>query len=300
MRFCSARGFVLFFLLLLPRLGAENIVVASYNVRSYLPMERGWNANKKPDQPKPEKEIDAVLKVLAAIKPDILGIVEMGDESQLDDFQSRLSRIGLVYPHREWVVGKNESRHVCLLSRFPIVQRNSRSEIPLKLNNQIEWMSRGILDVTVQVNPGYQLRLVGVHLKSRRQAFDYDEKLKRAKEALQLRSHIHDVLVADKKINLLLFGDLNDTKNEAPIREIMGAQGSLSRLKDLYLKDSRGESWTHYWSMADSYSRIDYLMVSPGLSREIISSKSGINDLPFWKDASDHRAIFTTISPIDK
>lgn len=299
MRFCSIGGFVFFLLVFLPRLEAE-IVVASYNVRSYLPMERGWNAVKKPDQPKPEKEIEAVLRVLAEVKPDILGIIEMGDESQLDDFQNRLSRIGLVYPHREWVKGKNESRHVCVLSRFPIVQRNSRSEIPLKLNDQIEWMSRGILDVTVQVNPAYQLRLIGAHLKSRREVFDYDEKLKRAKEALQLRSHIHEVLMADKKTNLLLFGDLNDTKNEAPIREILGAPGSPSRLKDIYLKDSRGETWTHYWSTADSYSRIDYLMVSPGLSREIITRKSGINDLPAWREASDHRAIYTTISPIDK
>ena len=87
-------------------------------------------------------------------------------------------------------------------------------------------MNRGILDVTVEVNPGYRLRLVGAHLKSRRIVPDYDQALMRAKEAWSLREHIDEILAAAPNANLLLFGDLNDTKNEYPIREIIGWKGA--------------------------------------------------------------------------
>jgi hypothetical protein len=58
--------------------------------------------------------------------------------------------------------------------------------------------------------------------------------------------------------------------------------------------------WTYYWKAADEYSRIDYLLVSPALVKEIIPEKCGINDSPFWNEASDHRAIFATVSPVNE
>jgi endonuclease/exonuclease/phosphatase family metal-dependent hydrolase len=278
------------------RLGAEEVVFAAYNVQNYLLMDRRVDGKNLKGAPKPEAEIDAAIKVIQTIKPDILGLVEMGGKDMLEDFRQRLKAAGLDYPHFEWVQGADEVRHVCLLSRFPIIARHSRGDVSFELNGKIERINRGILDATVEVKPGYQLRLVGAHLKSRRTVAEYDEAWMRAKEAWHLRDHINRILEADPEANLLLFGDFNDTKNTYPIRELIGSKGSPNYMMDLWLRDSRNERWTHYWKTADEYARIDYLLASPGLVKEINLEKSGINDSPFWNEASDHRAVYTTIS----
>ncbi len=282
------------------RTAEQPVVAASYNVENWLSMDRFIDGRKVPGQPKPESEKQAVIDVLSAIKPDILGIVEIGRRKDLDDLASRLKQAGLDYPHREWVEGGDPARHVALLSRHPIVARNSRSDIRVSLNGRLYPIERGILDVTIEPAPGYRLRLLGAHLKSKRAVPDYDEAAMRAKEAWALRQYIDGILEKDPKANLLLFGDLNDTKNEYPIREILGQPHGAQRLTDLLLTDRNGERWTHFWKTADIYSRIDYFIASPGLLPEIIRSRSGINQSKNWHTASDHRAIFTAITPRDR
>ena len=287
-------------LLLAGNLRAGNVVVVSYNVENYLKMERKVDGKTVPDAPKPEQEIAAVIDVVKEINPDILGIVEMGDEKTLDEFRARLKAAGLDYPHKEWVRGTDAARHVALLSRFPIVARNSRDEVPFELNGKQMRVGRGILDVTVKLADNFLLHLVGAHLKSRREVPDLDQVAMRAKEAWYLREHLDKILRANPEEKLLLFGDMNDTKNEYPIKELLGSTRDPLRMKDLFLTDYYGYRWTHYWSSADIYSRIDYLMVSQGLWPDINMDKSGISSSRIWYKASDHRAIFTTIKVPEK
>jgi endonuclease/exonuclease/phosphatase family metal-dependent hydrolase len=279
-------------------LRGEEICVVSYNVGNY------WLGSSGPpsvNQPvKPEAEIAAVIKVLDRIKPDIIGLIEIGDESMLEDFQRRLKAAGLEYAHREWIQGADDTRHVCLLSRFPIIERNSRPDVRFELDGKALRMNRGILDVTVAINSHYRLRLVGAHLKSRRDVPEYDQARMRAKEASLLRRHLEDILSASPETNLMLFGDLNDTKNEYPVRQIIGSKGAPDHMMDLWLRDNRGERWTYYWKTADEYSRIDYLLVSPGLLKEVVLEKCGIDDSPYWNEASDHRAIYAVVFAVDR
>ncbi len=281
--------------------GAEPqpVVVASYNVLNYLKMDRRVDGASVQDAPKPENEIAAVIQIIKATSPDVLGLVEVGDESMLADLQSRLKAVGLDYPHSEWVKGADEYRHLSLLSKFPITSRDSLDDVSFELDGKLHRINRGILDVTVQVNPDYKLRLVGAHLKSQREVPEFDQAQFRAKEAWHLRQHINQILEKSPDTNLLLFGDMNDTKNEYPVRELIGTKGTPNYLMDLWLTDSRKERWTHYWKTADIYSRIDYLMVSPAMAKEVDLPKSGINDLPIWNDASDHRLIHAAINPVD-
>ena len=218
----------------------------------------------------------------------------------LADLQRRLREAGLDYSYREWVQGADEVRHLSLLSKFPIVERNSRHQVHVELDGQTWLMNRGILDVTVEINPDYRLRLVGAHLKSRREVPEYDQARMRAKEARHLRTHLDRILETSPDTNLMLFGDLNDTKNEYPIRQIIGLRGTPNYMMDLWLRDTRDEHWTFYWKTADEYSRIDYLLVSPSLIREVVTEKCGIDDSPFWNEASDHRAIYAAIFPLDQ
>ncbi len=96
--------------------------------------------------------------------------------------------------------------------------------------------------------------------------------------------------------DLLVFGDLNDSKNEFAVREILGSLKSPTALRDLRLKDRWGLAWTHHWAEADIYSRLDYLLVSHSLWPKVDLRRSGIHSSLVWSQASDHRAIFTQIS----
>ncbi len=275
---------------------ARDVVFVHYNLQNYLPTSRMVGHRMVPDAPKPEKEVRALVSAVKSLKPDILGVAEMGDQKMLADFQRRLREAGMDFPHLEWVRGEEGSeRHLALLSKFPIVARDSQSDVPVELDGSRHRMGRGILDVTVQISPEYRLRLIGLHLKSKRPVPMYDQQKFRAKEALVVRSYLDQILAAEPGQNLLLYGDLNDTKNEFPIRQILGAPNSPVGLRDLYLRDRDGLTWTHFWDNADVYSRIDYLMANKGLWPEINPSRSGIGSSRYTREASDHRPIYTTI-----
>jgi endonuclease/exonuclease/phosphatase family metal-dependent hydrolase len=280
-------------------LPGDPFVVASYNVANWLTMDRFVDGQRIEGQPKPDRDKQAAIDVIAIHKPDILGIVEIGSEKDLADLQGRLKTAGLDYPHAEWASGPDPDRHVALLSKFPIVERNSLRNVAFDLDGKPQAVQRGILDVTLEPTDDYRIRVLGVHFKSKRPDPGFDQAALRGKEAEALRAHVDAILETDPDTNILLFGDFNDTKNEYPIRHLLGGPPAR-RLKDLLLDDELGDRWTHYWKAADIYSRIDYLIVSPGLFKEVDREKRGIDRSENWFVASDHRLIFATIKAADE
>ncbi len=286
---------VLFFWLIpLPRtLTAEPFRFASYNLENYLRMKRrggGENA------PKPDKEIEALISIIRAARPDILGVCELGDEEMFEDLGRRLEAVGLKFKDTEYVGDSPGDRHLALFSRFPIASRQSMPDVPYELDGTRQKMRRGMLDVTVKVEEDYFLRLIGVHLKSKRPVPE-GQALVRRHEAHLLRKRIDRVLKADPDTNLLVYGDLNDTKNEPTIQEIIGVRNSPRYMMDIWLSDNRGERWTYYWKYADIYSRVDYVFVSRALKSEVVFSKCYIARPSNWNKASDHCLIVATIDP---
>lgn len=160
-------------------------------------------------------------------------------------------------------------------------------------------MQRGILDATVAVGD-YRLRLLGLHLKSRRDSAEGDQAAMRRHEALLVREHVDAILKAEPRANLLVYGDLNETRNEAAVRLIMGGQGTAGALRDLPLADTAGERWTFHWPEADVYERIDFALTSPGLWPEIEPELSRLYSLPNWAAASDHRALLIAVTPSER
>lgn len=289
---------IVLFLRCLPPLAAapKEIVIATYNVENYVEAHSKEPGQKYATRAKSEKAIEAVIRVVTDINPDILGVCEMGSPERFEDFKKRLADAGLGYVDSEYLQAADTDRHLALVSRFPIIGRQSRADVPFELNGQPEKVRRGFLDVTVQVNPGYQLRLVGVHLKSKL-PIPEGEALIRRYEAQQLRKYLDGILAADPQVNLVCFGDFNDTKNEPMYQEIAGIKGTPTHMADLWAKDDLGDRWTHYWNVADLYSRIDYLFVSPALFREVVPAKSRVYRSEYWNEASDHRPVFASIIP---
>ena len=271
---------------------AGEILFVSYNLENYFTSTRSTDYGMRMEAAKSAKAVSAEVKIISQINPDILGVCEMGGPEDFDDFKARLKSLG--YVDFEYVNGPDPDRHLALLSKFPIIARNSRESIPYELNGVPEKVKRGFLDVTIRVAPGMELRCIGVHLKSKL-ATTQGEALIRRHEAHLLREHIARILQESPTTKLMVYGDFNDTKNEPALQEIIGPQGSKQGLKDLWLRDEQGDRWTYYWKQADAYTRIDYLMTSSALFSQVDLKKSKVYRSLDWNEDSDHRPIIASI-----
>ena len=275
---------------------SNGVVVASYNVENYLMMPRWVDGHYRSNAGKPVAEKEAVTKMLTLIHPDIVGLMEIGDQRQFNDLERRLQEAGMTFSDTEYLQGPDKQRHVALLSRFPIVERHSEGFIPIQVQGKTFYSSRGFLDVTIALPSNLKLRVLCVHLKSKIPVPEYSQFTFRAAEAAALKAKIETILTNDPTTPLLVMGDFNDTKNSLPIKTLLGNPGAPAILSALELHDAQGEHWTEYWKEADEYSRIDYIMVNDALKKRIDTDHSAIERPAFWNEASDHCPVFTTVN----
>ncbi len=276
------------------------VTFAAWNLRNYLHTV-GTPATPAPrdTKPKPPEEVAAVTRILVSLRPDILGICEMGAPEDLAALQQRLKEAGLELSHSEWVQAADTDRRLALLSRFPIVARQSQPRLSYLLDESKLPVQRGFLDVTLQITAEYQLRCIGTHLKSRRDVPEANEALMRRNEAHLLRQHVDGVLTAAPKTNLLVYGDFNDTRDQPPVRAVAGTRTADTALTPVAPADDTGERWTYYFAGSDTYSRIDFLLASKGLNPELDDKQCRIYSGADWSLASDHRAITAIIRPVE-
>ena len=281
---------------------AEIFRVAAYNVENYLDKPTETRKDTKSEAAKAK-----VRETILAMKPDVLALEEMGELSALLELRDSLKRAGLDLPHYEHVTGPDASIHVAVLSKFPIVARRQRTNENFLLNGKRFQVGRGFTDVDIKVNDQYQFTLIGAHLKSRRPVPQADESDLRLEEAKMLRAIVDKHLAAKSDANLVVIGDLNDTYNTKPIKVVIGI--GKTKLTDTRPAEQNGdnlphptnpnysprsETWTHYYGVEDSYSRIDYLLLSPGMAREWKKDQTYIPVIPNWGQGSDHRALLAT------
>jgi endonuclease/exonuclease/phosphatase family metal-dependent hydrolase len=273
--------------------GEQSTVFAHYNLENYIVMDRRENGQLV-HSPKPEKEIEPLLRIIREIHPDLLGVAEMGTPDQFRSFRDRLAQAGVSFVDVEYVSGPDPDRHIALLSRFPITSRNSEANVPIHIPNVTESVRRGILDVTVQISANFHLRLIGAHLKSKL-PIPEGEELVRRQEAQELRNHIDRVMKEAPDAPLLVYGDLNDTKEQPAIQEVLGDRQSPTRLTDLWLSDYTGDHWTYYQKFTDTYARIDYVLINRSLLPSIDRKHCYVFRSVDWNEASDHRPVVATI-----
>ena len=266
----------------------------AYNLENWLTIDRYVDRKPAGSSSKPESERDAIVAILLEANPDILGLCEIGTEDDLADLQKRLKSAGIDYPHAHHTGGVDETRHLGLLSRYPITATRVPEDLNYKLGDRSRGMSRGILDATVDTPKG-EIRLLGVHLKSKREIPDADQEMMRRAEAHLLRREADRILSKNPDTQLIVYGDMNDMRQSSAIRTIKGPRNGPKSLKMAYLRDSRGESWTHHWSYQDVYSRFDYILLSPPLLDDIAWDDCRVLDDESWHEASDHRALLLVI-----
>ena len=276
---------------------ADTFSVATYNLENYLDDPAG------PRHPKSEAAKDRIREMIRAMKPDVLAVEEIGSTNTLLELRSSLRAEGLNYPHWSHVAGFDTNIHVAVLSRFPFLACRPHTNEGFLLNGRRFRVSRGFAEVDVQVTAEYKFTLIAAHLKSRREVPQADEAELREQEAGLLREIIDARLHTDPNLNLIVLGDFNDLKDSKPIRTIIGR--GKNALIDTRPAEKNGEwptasngpaaprnvTWTYYFSKDDTYSRVDYLLLSHGMAREWQTNTTYVLALPGWGVASDHRPI---------
>src|SRR5262245_40326658 len=90
----------------------NTITIAAFNIENWNTIERGKNHQL---EPKPLGEREAVVGVITNVRPDVIGMEEMGQTNDLAELVERLKTAGLEYPYRQWLQAKDHDRHVSLL-----------------------------------------------------------------------------------------------------------------------------------------------------------------------------------------
>lgn len=261
-----------------------------YNVENWLVMDRYVDNKPLKDSPKPDSEKKAVISILAKNTPDVVGLCEIGQASDLEEIQRLLKSAGVDLPHSYHTGGADPTRHLGILSKFPIRATAKPVETEFQLKGQTFAINRGILDASIEAN-GKSYRFIGVHLKSKREVEEADQEQLRIHEARLLRRHVDSILAQDSDARLVVYGDFNDTRPTTAFKTVTGSYNSPGYLTAIPFKDSKGHAWTHHWAPHDIYSRIDFVCVTRALRSEVDFRASHIIDDPDWDKASDHRAL---------
>jgi endonuclease/exonuclease/phosphatase family metal-dependent hydrolase len=85
-------------------------------------------------------------------------------------------------------------------------------------------------------------------------------------------------------------GDFNDAKS-SPVLARFRQQGERQLFFAVDATDSRGERWTYRFDREDSYTRVDYILVSETLWRQPTLIRAEIVDGEEVSVASDHRPV---------
>jgi endonuclease/exonuclease/phosphatase family metal-dependent hydrolase len=295
-------------LMLIPTaLPAEIFRVAEYNVENYLDQPTETRRFVKSDEAKAK-----IRESIRAMKPDVISFEEMGTTNAFLELRASLKAEGMDFPYWEHVNGFDTNIHVAVLSKFPITARRPHTNENFLLDGRRFSVSRGFVEVDIQVNTNYSFTLLGAHLKSKRPVPEGDEAELRLQEAKLLREKIDTILTARPNANLIVLGDFNNTKDSPSTKAIIGA--GKFKLVDTRPAERNGDdapntnprfspmnvSWTYYYGVEDSYSRIDYILLSPGMAREWVKNETYVLATPNWGVGSDHRPILAAFETVDK
>jgi len=268
--------------------------VMSFNLRQFRYADRDRDGQE--DDFKPEEEIVPLLGLIADARPDVLAVQELGDASTALYLQKRLREAGVDYAHLDHLAGPNPHATLGILSRLPIVYSEPLTNLFYSIQGRSHIVQRGFQQVDIQVNPAFKVRIINVHLKSK-VFHESGQTEMRRNESRLLATHVRRLLKEQPDIHLLVCGDLNDAFNSAAVRELLDRENTL--LQDLKLTDRDGDIWTHYFQRDQIYSRIDYMLVNPGMKKKWVVEKSGIVRDHRTYAASDHRPIFATFTVTD-
>lgn len=277
---------------------AEVFRVAAYNLENYLDQPTESRTHVKSDAAKKK-----IRETIIAMNPDVLAVEEMGSTNALLELRDSLKADGCDFKYWEHVGGFDTNIHVAVLSKFPFTATHPHTDENFLLDGQRFRVSRGFSDVDITVGKNFSFTLLGAHLKSRRPVPSASEADLRLEEARRLRAIVDKKLSDTPESRLIVLGDFNDTHNSDAIKVVVGH--GKNKLIDTRPAERNGDNappenpryqprnitWTHYYGVEDSYSRIDYILISPALAKSWLPEESYLPKIPNWGVGSDHRPV---------
>jgi endonuclease/exonuclease/phosphatase family metal-dependent hydrolase len=280
---------------------ADVVTLATYNVENYGPANRMTEGGYRKDYPKPETEKAALRTVIRGMQADLLVLQEMGAGPYLEELRRDLKTEGLDYPHAALASAGDADRHVAILSKRPLRGVTTHTDLVFTYFGAKEPVKRGLLEATITTAAG-DLTVFAMHLKSRitERADDPGSAIRRGGEATAVRDRVLQRFPVPAEGRFVMLGDCNDHRTSRPLGYLQ-KRGRTEIAKLLPAADSRGEGWTHAFRRDDTYTRVDHVLVSPGLIAAVRGGAARIFDGPGWREASDHRPVLVTLEfPAEK
>ena len=182
----------------------------------------------------------------------------------------------------------DQTRHLAILSSYPIEANKSKRELSYKINRVERLMGRGLLHATIKL-PGGLTHFVGLHLKSKREMKDFDQAEIRLNEARLAREHCEALMKEDPDARIVVYGDFNDTRKTPPLAMLM----EQPRLPRRRLPQGFPIISGLISGLATAVCPLDWVLVfQPSTSRR--HGSFYIVDPEIWNEASDHRATLVT------
>ncbi len=266
-------------------------VVATYNVGNYTLADRRVEGVFRRGYPKPEKEKSALRSVIARLDADVLVLQEIGGAAFLAELRRDLRSEGVEYAYGGTVDAADPDRRLAWLARHRPAEVHAHVDLTCVYAGRTEPVRRGLLELRWEDASG-GLTVFGVHLKSRvtREADDPGAAGRRRSEAEAIRRRILQRVADLNDRRVVLAGDFNDTRT-SPVLARFQAQGDRTLLEIVEAADLRGERWTHRFDRDDSYTRVDYILVSGRIVRSPGVRQAMVLDGPDVALASDHRPV---------
>jgi endonuclease/exonuclease/phosphatase family metal-dependent hydrolase len=312
---------------------STSFTAMTWNVENLFPPGHFVSARKAVTEEEYNSKLEYLAETILTIRPDVLALQEIGgsessDQRPLDDLQSNLNN---QYPHK--ALSSYPDRRgirVGFLSRVPIIDRDEFMNFaPGELVAVPDWypnppstrMGRGVLKIEVEPIAGVRIRLVTVHLKSKLITYpggrfapkSEDERaigaglglLRRAAEAVAVRSYLNDLMQPEGTARTIVLGDFNDEPHAATTQMLMGPEDAdataTDKLDDVRLYNlvagipRRGDATNDKWFLPDDerFSRIyngrreliDHLFASKnmlGASEELRQDRWKVTEVRSW------------------
>ena len=277
--------------------------VAAYNVENYLDQPTAQRNRVKTDAARAK-----IRESIRAMNPDVLALEEMGTTNALLELRDSLKKDGLDFPYWEHIQGFDTNIHVAVLSKLPIITRHPHTNDFFLLDGKRFQVKRGIIELEILAATNFTFTLLTAHLKSQLSENGADEAEQRLGEAKVLRGIIDEKLKADPGAKIVVAGDLNDGKDSESTKEIIGRgktklfdtrpaerNGDTVVAVPLY-NEPRNAAWTYFYGKTDTYTRIDFILLSPAMKRFWKADETYIPKIPDWGVGSDHRPVVAGFS----
>jgi len=273
-----------------------SVRIATYNVRNYLTMDRLVEGRWRPEYPKPESEKEVVRETILAVRPDLIALQEIGARAHLLELRGDLASEGLEYSGSAWLEAHDSERHLAALWKENLdVRVVEHPNLPIRYMGEVDFVKRGMLELRIE-NDGGQWSLFNLHLKSKYTSVKADplSSKRRTLEGRAARDRILAVYPRPDEARYLIVGDLNDSPISGAVRAFL-RKGERDLSLPIECSDDLGSRWTHYYRKEDSYSRIDYILRSPGWGDTFDGIKGRIDRRPNYYDGSDHRLVWVDL-----